>query len=797
MVSTIIAILTLALGVGVNATMFSAVNGILLEPLPYADASRLVKIESLTHYSNSPDSAAGVSLPTIHDIEEQCPAFEQFATFTAYTASRIQTELTPDVVSSPKVSGSFFSMLGVRPILGRVILPSDAQPGNERVAVLNYVLWKDDFGGDFHVVGRRIIIDKQPYTVIGVMPKDFILGTAARGVWTPALRQTNDMLDRDKRNSFVITRVKRGVSLKEASTQLNTLAARLAETYPEKEKGQKLVAKSVKDELIGAVRPGLLLLFAAVTAVLIVAFVNISGLLLTRGWARQKEIAIREALGATRLRIFQQCFAEGAILAFCGGSLGLLASLWGIHLLRRIAPPNTPRIDLLKLDGRVVAFTIGLSLFAAILFGLAPAIQISGLKITSKLRERLSASPAGLSLRHPQWPRSLLILVEVAFALILVVSATLFVRSFKNLLSVNLGYKTDHVLTMSVAFSDSVCDYGSPSLCKLALEDVLRRIRSLHGVESAAATSIRPLRGEMATRTLYIEGSQQDQDVAQGSIVHYRSISTEYFGVFAIPVLAGRSFADSDTQASERVVIVNSLFAKQYLSRNPIEKRIAMEKDESGKPLWMKIVGEVGDSRDVDLKSNAGPQFYVAIPQADYFGGSLVVRTSDNPAPLAAAIEQQIWTVDKNAPILNLQTMDQAVAEKVSEPRFQMVLLGTFATLALGLAMVGVYGLISFMVSQRIYESGVRMAVGAQPEEIRRMFLGEGMCLTLLGIGIGVCGALVLTRFLQSLLFEIKPADPLTFVCVGISFALVAAAACYIPARRAMSTDPAKLLRHD
>jgi len=629
------------------------------------------------------------------------------------------------------------------------------------------------------------------------MPQDFIFGTHARGLWTPFVQRADEVLDRDARDSFILAKIKRSVSLDQANGQLSSLAARLSEAYPDKEKGRRLVARSVKEELVGGVRTPILLLFGAVILVLLIASLNISGLLLTRGWGRQREIAIREALGAKRLRIVQQLFVEGMVLALAGGMLGTMISVWGIQLLRALAPSKTPRIENLQLDSNVLVFTLAVSILAGIMFGLVPAVQTSSRRMYSLLQQNLSTSPLRFSVRSPHRLRATLVVFEVAIALILVVGATLVVRSFEKLVNINLGYRTDHILTMSVLFSQAACDYRKPTPCQQALNDVLERLRSLHGVESAAATSIKPLGGEMATNTLYIEGLMDGQNVSEGTIVQYRHITSDYFRAIGLPLITGRSFAGTDTRDTELVAVVNQMFDKQYLLGDPIGRRIAISKDRNGVPHWMRIVGEVGDSRDVNIKSKPKPQFYVPIPQSDYLGGSLVIRTAGNPMALAGGVRQEIRAVDRNAPILGLQTMDQAVAEKVSEPKFETTVLSTLAALALGLAMLGVYGLISIAVNQRTREIGVRIALGASQRAIMRMVIGEGMRLVLCGIGIGICGAVVLSRFLRSLLFEVKPTDFVTLVSVVLLFVIVALVACFIPARRAIRVHPAVALRYE
>jgi putative ABC transport system permease protein len=791
--STGIVVLTLALGVGVVTSIFSAVDGILLEPLPYTDSSRLVKVQSLTPYSGSIDDAVGVSLPTIQDIRKQCPAFEEVATISAYTGAKIQGDFAPDLVSAPKISGDFFSLLGAKPLLGRPIMSSDSMPGNERVTVLNYELWRERFGSNLDVVGTRITIDGEQYTIIGVMPAEFVLGTNARGLWRPFVPGPQDSVDRDVRDNFLVAKLSRHTSLDEANVQLNTLAERLISAYPEHERGWRLIARSVKEEVVGPVVRSLVLLFAAVGCVLLIASVNISGLLVTGGWARRSETAIRQALGAGRLRICQQFIAEAVLLVLVGGTLGLLISVWGVHILRVIAPPTVPRIDQLKLNATVLGFAIFISILEVILFGLAPAIPTMNRESTT-LKENLSVSSSRVLTGSPQRLRSIFVIFEITTAVILAVSATLVARSFEKLVNVDLGYRTENIMTMSVLLSDEVCTHEKPETCRMSLEEILRRLGSLPGVYGVAASSIRPLGGQMVTPTLYVEAKDGIGEVA---LVQFRDVTSDFFSVVGVPLLAGRTFRTSDTKGSQPVAIVNSSFRKKYLLGTSIGKRVAIDKDANGKPQWMLIIGEVSDSRNVELKSEPQPEFFLPVSQTGFFGGSLLMRTANNPISLSEAIREQISYVDKGAPVVGVKTLDQVVEEKLSEPKFQTMLFIAFAIFALGLALLGMFGLMSTSVVQRKREIGIRMGLGAQPKDILTMLVREGMQLALLGIGLGVVCALLLTGFLRTLLFEVKPTDPVTFIGIVALFTVVAFVACIVPARHAIASDPAIALRYE
>jgi len=796
---TAVAVLTLALGIGANTAIFSAVNGILLKPLPYADAARLVGITSLKVAGNA-GLSTGVATAAARDIERQCPAIEQLAASdnTTYTFTG---QMAPEILVGAKVPGNFFTLLGVRPMLGRPILSSDTVAGNSDVVVLSYAVWKELLGGDRGWIGRKITLNGKQYIVIGVMPPQFDLGIRGRGVWMPRVPTPDDATDRESRMEDVVARLKPGTTVAAVQAQLNTLSARLTAAYPKTDAGWKLNAAGVKESEVGSVTEELLLLLGAVGFVLLIACVNVSGLLLARGWARQKEVAIREALGASRLRIIRQFLAESVLLALAGGALGLLFSVWGIHLLRATAPPDTPRVNEVSLNAMVLWFTLGVSLVAGILFGLAPAMQASAPRFGTALKENSGGSPGGFSGRRSRKLRSVLVVVEVALAVILVVGATLVARSFEKLSNLDLGFRTDHLLTMTVNFSKAVCDKeskNSATQCRLADNNVLARVKELPGVENVAEASSVPLEGVSPAMDLRVVGQSQKLGFSNGAPVLYRLVTSEFFSAMGMRLLTGRAFSGTYTVGSDREAIVNETFAKQYLSNEPLGKRISLNKDTRGQPEWMDVVGEVSDTQDFSLGGYTFPEFYAPRSQSSTPSQlSLIARTAGSPMAMVAAVRSQVWRVDKDAPITQLKTMGQILSNRAAEPRFQTLLLGSFGVLGLVLAMVGIYGVISYGVTLRTHEIGVRMTLGAQPASILRMTIREGMLLASAGVAIGICGALALGRVLQSLLFEIKPTDPATFVGVATALLIVALAACWIPAQRAMKIEPMEALRYE
>jgi predicted permease len=802
-----IAIVTLALGIGANTAIFSAVNGIILKPLPFANPSQLIRVVS-SKKNGDLMLQAGVSSADALDIKAQCPAIADLATYETgdYTFTG---QAAPEKLFGTLVPGNFFALLGVRPQLGRTIQPPDTTPGHGNVVVVSNAVWRELLGGDSGWIGRQITLNSKQYTVIGVMPPSFDYGgpdfpSGGNGglVWLPHVTAPDEKTNRSSRGYYLIARLKPSSTVNEAAAQLKTLGARLSASYPKEDGGWDLTGASLKEFKVGYLNQPLILLLGAVGFVLLIACVNVSGLLLARGWGRHKEVAIREALGATRFRIIRQFLSESLLLALGGGALGLLLSLWGIDVLRAMAPPNTPRLDEVQLSPVVLWFTLGIALFAGIFFGLAPALQVSSRRIGPVLKESLGGSPGALSGRRPKKLRGALVITEVALAVVLVVGATLVARSLEKLVTVDLGSRSDHLLTFTVNFSKAACDpdaKDNATQCFLAEKNVLARVQSLPGVKNAAEASGIPLVTNGLAMNLRVEGQPKELGFGSGSPVWYRNVTPDYFAAMGIRLLQGRSFSSTDVQGAERVAIVNEAFAKKYLAGQPLGKRISQQKDKkTGQPEWLNVVGEVSDNLDFALEINAEPEFYSPIAQAGSKPNpNLILRTGGDPMTLIAAVGRQVAAVDSNAPVTNVKTMDQVLSEQTAQPRFQTLLLGAFGALGFVLAIVGIYGVISYNISQRTREIGVRIALGAQPEHVLRMVIREGMVLTATGMVAGIAAALALGRVLQSLLFEIKPTDPTTFVGVSVVLALVALLACYIPARRAMKVDPMIALRYE
>lgn len=798
---TAVAVLTLALGIGANTAIFSAVNGILLKPVPYVNPSQLYDISAEEEFPGGIAGSMVLSQSTWQKVRVQTAAIAQMALSTS-DQYRMTGDAAPQLIFAAQVSNEFFSLLGCKPVLGRPILPGDTQAGAKPVAIISYALWKARWGGDKSVLNHTITLDAKTYSIIGVMPPGFSYPIPTRqgdkGVWLPLITSSSDDPE-----CFPVVRLKNGVSLAAMNAELKTVSPRILTTSLDKRfgnswSGTHFVARPLEKHF-GDLNRALLILLGAVGFVLVIACVNVSGLLLARGWARHREVAIREALGASRLRIVRQFLTESVLLAIAGGTLGLLFAIWGVRVLRMITPNGLPEHGHFVLNANILWFTVAVSLVTGILFGLVPALQASTRRAGAAIREGIGSLAA--SSRRPRRLRSGLVVFEIALAVILVIGATLVARSFEKLLSVKLGFRTDHIVTMDANFSNSVCDQDNPKTlpgCEAAISDVVHRMQNIPGVQSAAVASAIPLARWLAVPDVQIEGRTQHILLASGDVISNRIVSPDYFQAFGIPLLRGRDTTDADTTGSQRVAIVDSAFAKRYFGGHALGHRISISKDEKGGPEWAEIVGVVANAHDTSLTHPSTGEVYEAYAQwGDFQDAYFIVRTLEDPAAMTPALQRAIWSEDKDAPATDVTTMDQLVKAEFAEPKFQTLLLGSFGAFGLILAMVGIYGVISYGVTQRTHEIGIRLALGAHPANVLRMVIFEGMLLAGVGIILGIAGALALGRVLQSVLFEIRPTDPATFIGVAILLALVSAAACYIPARRAMRVEPMEALRYE
>jgi putative ABC transport system permease protein len=793
---TVIAILTLALGIGANTAIFSVVNAELLRPLPFSDPGRLVRVWGTSSRTNS--KTLSICYPDFVDWRAQNQVFEKIGAYTDqnYTLTGVDQ---PAHLPGQAVSAELFALLGAMPELGRTFLPSEDEP-HHRVAILSHRLWKQQFGGDPGIIGRTITLENSGYTVVGVMPAGFEFPLQRRPVevWTTfsALQESVDNsppVTRQRGNHFLlgIARLKPGVTLAQAQSAMNVIASSLEQQYPDSNKyfGVRLIPE--QEEITGAVRPALYVLLIAVGLVLLIACVNVANLLLARATTRAREIAIRATLGAGRMRVVCQLLTESFLLALFAGVLGVILAAWGIDLLVRLSPADLPRIAEIHMDGRVLAFTAILSVLTGLIFGLAPALQVTRSNLVDALKESASSTTAGV---HRHRLRGSLVIVEMALALVLLVSAGLLIHSLIRLQDVNPGFNPRNVMASNVDLPDE--KFPNPKKVEF-LRDLLPRVKALPGVVSAAAIEPLPMSGNDFMVTVEIEGRPMAKSDQMLSSV--RAITEDYFRTMQIPLLQGREFKEQDSAENAQVIIVNEVLARQFFhGENPIGKHIRPGISTDEKPSRIReIVGVVGDVKFKDLASEWKPESYIPYAQLPFSEMTIVARAANDPYTLAKPIAESVRSVNNDVPIFESRTIEDYLAGTIAIPRFNTFLLAMFAGLALLLTAVGLYGVISYSVAQRTREIGIRMALGAQPKDMLRLVVGQGMQLALVGVGLGLVAALLSTRFLASLLFGVTSTDPLSFA--GVIFLLLAVVmlASYIPARRAMRVDPMVALRYE
>ncbi|HWN11671.1 MAG TPA: ABC transporter permease [Pyrinomonadaceae bacterium] len=781
---TAVALLTLALGIAANSAMFSAVNAVLLRPLSFPESERIVLVEGVNPRQGI--TSSNLSVPDFADWQAQSQAFEHMAGFIpggSVLSSNDETER----VRGTGVSSQFFPLFKTKAALGRQLQPDDSQKDREPVVVLSHGLWQLRFGADQNVVDRKVKIAGKDTTIVGVMPAGFDFPGQSE-LWVP-LPIDGATERRDNRSMNVITRLKPGVDMAQAQAEMDTINQRLAQSYGETNTGWGVRLITLRERLVGATRTSLLLLLGAVAFVLLIACANIANLLLSRATARQREIAVRTALGASRGRIIRQLLTESLLLSTVGGAIGFLLSLWLTKLLVAVSPPNTPRFEEIQPDARVFLFTFGLAILAGLIFGIAPALQASRMNLHERLKEggRTGAGASNSRLR------AFMMVSEVALSFVLLVGAGLLIKSFMRLREVTPGFNPDSVLSVRVSLPSAKYPKGEPRA--QALRQTVEKIKSLPGVQSAGAVLSLPLGGDTLSvgRSYIREGrpATPEESVNAGYLV----ATPDYFRTLQIPLMAGRGFTDQDTDQNPKVVIVNESMARVlWPGESPLGKRITIWRDEK---FPREIVGVVGDTKP-SLDAPAGLQMYVPYAQdTNWTGMSLVIRTQGEPSSLSASVRNEIRSVDKAIPVFNVKTLNDVVTLSVGPRRTPTLLLSAFAGVALLLAMIGIYGVTAFHVAQRTHEIGIRMALGAQMSDVMKLVLRGGMKFALIGIGLGLAGAFALTRLMSSLLFGVRPTDVFTFVAVSFCLLVTALIACYLPARRATKVDPLVALRYE
>ncbi len=786
---TAIAVVTLALGIGGSTSIFTVVNAALLRGLPYKSPDRLYHIWEQTPKQEF--SKREFSYPDYQDYQQN-NIFEGLAAYSGGGAI-LSGQGDPESLNATRVNAAFFSVLGVDPLLGRTFQNGEDNQGGPKVTVLTYALWQRRFGADPNIVGRALTLNGESYTVIGVLPASFQFALRPADLFLPYQPTQNQLTRRFMHGTNLIGRLKTGKSADEAQSELNLIAGRIEQQFNDSHAGVKARVVPLQEEVIGNVRPILLVLLGAVGFVLLIACANVASLLLTRSLARQKEVAIRSALGASRWRVIRQLLTESILLSLAGGIAGLLIAFWGVPALVAVLPQSQlnamPFLKSLNIDASILAFSFGLSLLTGLIFGLAPALQSSKLDLNEALKEGGRQTSAGSGHRL----RSAMVVSEIALAVVLLIGAGLMMKSLLRLLQTNIGFQTENVLTMTVIAPPT--KYTELNQ-QINFNDQLRqRVQALPGVAGAGTVNILPVNAGNTTR-FYIDG---DPIPAPGkeTEANIRTVSEDYFKTLGVPLLAGRMFDDRDTNDKPGVVIIGKTIAdRMFAGRDPVGMRLKYSSFDGPPDL---IVGVVGDVKITGIDEALRPVLYYPFRQNSSTFANLVARTNTDPTALAAAIRNEVRNLEPDAAILNVRTMDEMIAQTPASfmRRFPALVISIFAGIALLLASIGIYGVVSYSVSQQTHYIGVRMALGASPSDILKMILKQGLLLALLGVGIGVGTAFGLMRLLSTLLYQVSATDVSTFAIVTGTLFGVALLACFLPARRATKVDPLVALRYE
>ncbi len=798
---TLIAVITLALGIGAMTAIFSVVNGVLLRPLDYQDPQQIV---TLLNHGRGPVSPANFL-----DFRAQSQSFVQMAAAEAWGGTLASND-KPEEIAALRMGDGLFELLGVQPLVGRVLQPEDFQAGKDHVLVLSHKLWQRRFGGDPGIVGQQLSLSGESYTVVGVMPPQFqfppFWSTRAE-MWAP-LDLRNRATSRGGNSLRVFARLKPGQSLTQAQAEVDAMNAQLAMSYPDENTGLDIRVDPLNEKVVGNVRPALLILSGAVGFVLLIACANVACLLLVRAATRQKETAVRLALGASRWRILRQLLTESLLLSLTGAAVGILLAVWGVDWLTTLLMGNTssfnvrlPRLSEVKVDTTVLFFTLTVSLVSSLIFGLAPALAASKPDLNQVLKEGGRGTAGGR-----RRLRETLIITELALALVMLIGAGLLMNSFLKLQTVDPGFNPRNVLTMTTSLAGA-SQYAGPTR-EAFYRQLTDQLNAVPGIESVSAINHLPLAGDTWGRALTIEGRPLPPP-GQGIEVIFRVSRPDYFHTMGIPVRAGREFTERDTPDAPRVAIINETLAARYWpGEDPVGKRVTLDdpRDNSRAPQWLTVVGIVKDVKQDSWMAAPSNEIYLPFQQSgnfftstsrQYTAMTLVIRTTVEPQSLAGAAQDIIGALDRNIPVSNVTSMDQVIADALWQQRFNLQLIGLFAGVALLLAAVGLYGVMSYLVAQRTQEVGLRMALGAERRDVIQLIVGQGMRLTLVGVALGLVAAVALTRLMTTLLFEVSATDPLTFMVIALLLTLVALIACWFPAMRATKVDPMVALRNE
>ncbi|HLN97220.1 MAG TPA: ABC transporter permease [Pyrinomonadaceae bacterium] len=788
---TLVALLTLALGIGANTAIFSVVNAIVFRPLPYASPQQLVGV--WTKDLKRPGSQYPASMPTFRDWQQQAHSFSGIAAY-AFNRFHISGREGPDETRAALTTANFLEVMGVKPVLGRGLQPADDR---ERVVVIGDELWHRRFNRDRAVIGKTMDLNAETFTIIGVMPPSFRFPTPDIELWTSLApiydlpRSSSASLgdwinNRSMRGYRVVGRLREGVSPQQAQAEMDSIAARQAKDYPDSNAGTGTVLVPLRTQMVGDYQKPLIVLLVAVGFILLIACANVANLMMSRTAARDREIAIRRAMGAGQLRLIRQMLTESVLLAFIGGAAGLLLATWGLQVLLGLTPKDIPRLESVSVDRSALSFTFVVSIGAGLLFGLAPAWHARKLSLNELLHDAGRGIAGAARIKRL---RGLLVTAEIALAVMLLIGAGLMLKSFQRLTDVSPGFNPDNLLTMAVGLQ--FVRYQDPAKQVAFFEQALQGIRSLPGVTAAGACTSLPPSYIQQGSGFSIEGRPTEAGTQLPSAI-YMPATPGYLEALGVPLLRGRTITESDTAQAPGVVVINQTLATRFFpGEDPIGRRMTVN------GVLRTVVGVVGDAKYQGLGLEAGPQTYVPHAQSPYPGMRLIVRSTSDPSNSITAVRRKIQSVDSEEGPTRIAPMTALLAESVAQPRFNTFLIALFAALAFVLAAIGIYGMINYDVTQRTSEIGIRMALGARSRDVVRLVLRQGMISIICGLAIGIAGALALTRFLGGLLFEVRPGDPLTYLAVSIFLAVVAVVACLVPARRATKVDPLTALRYE
>jgi putative ABC transport system permease protein len=790
---TAAAVFSIALGIGANTTVFSVINAVLLKSLPYKDPASLMLVwgDSGEHTLKKHNQ---VSATDVADYRSQTTAFEDVATYAGWfpiMSGDSEAERIPAI----QVGDGFFKVMKGEPLLGRVFTPEEQQDGKDFVVVLSHALWQRRFGGDPNIVGKSVLLNARPYNIVGVMGQDFRplpeTLVSPEGQFYRPVAETYDDSARDERHLRAIARLKPGATIAQAQNELDVITKRLQEQHPTTNKNQGAAVVSITDEIVGGIRPTLWLVFGAVIFVLLVACANVANLLLARATVREKEITIRSAIGAGRGRLVRQLLTESFLLSLVGGALGLLFAIWGTGLVASAGAQINPMLQNTQIDWRVLGFTFAISIITGLIFGLAPALQSSNPNLVESLKE--SGRGSGAS-GHRNRLRSALVVSEIALTLVLLVCAGLLIRSVMRLKNVDTGFNPKNILAMNIGLP--AAKYPKPENQIAFYKQVTERIAALPGVKGAATTTVLPLSDNFDGRGLLVE----DQPRARGEEISVDLYVTtpEYLRAMEIPLLKGRALTEQDTSDSFKVALINKTMAAQlWANQDPLGKRIRFPGSEKNPQPWRTVVGVVTDVAQYALDKQPPMQMYLPHQQFPTSFNSIVVKTVGDPVAMTNAVRREIQAVDKDQAVFKITTLEQLLNQSILIRKFFMTLLLVFAVVALILAAVGIYGVMSYVASQRTHEIGIRMALGAQARDVLKLVMGNGMALALMGVVLGLVAAFAVTRVMAGLLFGVTATDTATFVTVSVGLIAIALLACYIPARRATKVDPLIALRYE